>query len=197
MIIRYYKVPLAYAAVLLIALIAFYALPQYPQSPDIFDGAEYSSLIEKAVEGKLAEAERIAMVERWEFQSQEKTLTVTRPNNMDTVVVMSDTVVVVSTTGTVQDKIIATEYINNPFIAGRIPPYQLSLRGKELVISSPPEIKIKFYTFSRDILAQFTPKPRQSSLVLPDVLLYLQVPAGMEVKADEFGPVHLIFAEEQ
>jgi hypothetical protein len=32
---------------------------------------------------------------------------------------------------------------------------------------------------------------------LPDVLLYLQVPAGMEVKADEFGPVHLIFAEEQ
>ncbi|GEM_PF-2959945 len=195
MIIRYYKVPLAYAAVLLIALIAFYALPQYPQSPDIFKGEEFSSLIEKAAEGKLAEAERIAMVERWEFQSQEKTLTVTSAaDNMGTVVV-------VSRSGTEQDKIIINEYINSPLIIGRIPPYKLSLRGKELVISSPPELKIKLYSFSRDILAQFSPKTEQSHLeisgFLPDVLLYLQVPAGMEVKADEFGPVHLIFAEEQ
>ncbi|HCX79166.1 MAG TPA: hypothetical protein DG577_07120 [Firmicutes bacterium] len=135
MIIRYYKVPLAYAAVLLIALIAFYALPQYPQSPDIFKGEEFSSLIEKAAEGKLAEAERIAMVERWEFQSQEKTLTVTSAaDNMGTVVV-------VSRSGTEQDKIIINEYINSPLIIGRIPPYKLSLRGKELVISSPPELK--------------------------------------------------------
>lgn len=190
MISRYYKVPLAYAAVLLIALIVFYALPQYPQSPDIFKGEEFSSLIEKAVEGKLAEAEGIAMVERWEFQSQEKTLTVTSADNVGTVVVVSNT-------DTEQDKIIATEYINSPFIIGRIPPYKLSIRGKELVISSPPEIKIMLYSFSRDILAQFSPKPEQSNLALPDVLLYLQVPAGMEVKADEFGPVHLIFAEEQ
>lgn len=194
MIIRYYKVPLAYAAVLLIALIVFYALPQYPQSPDIFKGEEYSSLIEKADEGKLAEAEGITMLECWEFQSQDKTLTVTSADNVDIVVV-------VSKTGTAQDKIIATEYINSPFIAGRIPPYKLSLRGKELVISSPPELKIKLYSFSRDMLAQFSPKTEQSHLeisgFLPDVLLYLQVPAGMEVKADEFGPVHLIFAEEQ
>lgn len=189
MIIRYYKVPLAYAAVLLIALIVFYSLPQYPQAPDVYYRAESTSLIEKAVEGKLAEAEGITMLERWEFQSQEKTLTVTSADNVDIVVV-------VSKTGTAQDKIIATEYINCPFIAGRIPPYQLSLRGKELVVSSPPKIKIKLYSFSRDILAQFSPKTEQSNLALPDVLLYLQVPAGMEVKADEFGPVHLIFAEE-
>ena len=191
---KYHKYFAMYCAMLLIALIIFYALPKYPGftlDPEF----EPFALHDLAIRDNLEKARWAPVLESWEFNSAETSITVTTTGDY------LNTLIVVSENGT-ENIIAVTEYAANPVIAGRIPSHSISLRGNRLRIDSPSEVNVKLYAFSGGILGQFRTADSLDELhqfrdIFSDwTVLYIQVPKGMELRTDDYSFINLIFTSD-
>lgn len=182
-VLKHNKTFLTYLSALLIALIVFYVLPAYPGMSLDSERPPFA-LLELAIEGELEEADWPIINQDWDFNSPDTRLMITSSSRdyLETTIVVAET----APEGSISVK----EYVSNSFIADRISAHQVSLSGKELMINFPAEQRIQLYYFSSDILSQFDSErsswhQEAGRVISPRVLLYIQVPAGLEVMAAE------------
>lgn len=185
-VLKHHKTLLVYCSALLISLAVFYALPEYPSVP--LNSERPVTMYDLAIEGALEEADWPVVNQSWNFDSLDVGLFLTTADDY-----LFTTFVVAETAPA--GRIIITEYVANSFMAERMTAHQVSLLGTNLKINCP-ENKINLYYFSPDILTQFSWETQLNpedegwymevvKLIAPEVLIYIQIPVGMEIKAEE------------
>lgn len=185
-ILKRHKLFLGYCSALLIAAVIFYALPAYP-GLELKSEISPSPLSELAIYGDLEEADWPVVKNNWDFSSPDASLFLTTSNKyLDTIVVVAETAP--------EGRILVTEYVASSYMAERMAAHKVSLSGTKLGIHRPKS-SIELYYFARDILTQFDSEPQPSLAdgwfseilrsISPEALIYIQVPKGMKVEAEE------------
>lgn len=182
-ILNHHKLFLVYYSALLVALIVFYALPAYPGISLDYEIPPFT-LLEMAIEGDLEEADWPIIKQDWNFSSPDTSLMITSSSReyLETTIVVAETAP--------EGRILVTEYAANSFLAQRLSAHQVSLSGTKLIINGPLEDIVELFYFSAETLTQFSPEKsslRQGAggIISPELLLYIQVPKGMDVQAED------------
>ena len=181
---RYYKFFSAFAAFLLVSLFTFYLLPDYPGYVEAWD-ENRPHIHQLAFYDRLHEAGWLAHSNVWEYDlnsNQEVTLITTDTH--------LETLIMVTTTGAREDKIIITEYVNT-FLLPRFRSHEISRKNNHTFSISNPGNHYQFYAITKEFtITQFQDKDRNIpthlyfSALMTRVVIYVQVPQGVLVTND-------------
>lgn len=181
---RYYRFFAAFTALLLVSLFTFYLLPEHPGYVEARD-ENRPNIHQLAFYDRLHEADWLAQSNLWEYDlsnNQEVILTTDAYN--------LETLIVVTTTGAKKDKIIITEYVST-FLQPRFRSHEISRKNNHSFSISNPGNHYQFYAFTKEFtITQFQAKDRNIpthhyfSMLMTQVVLYVQVPQGVSVTSD-------------
>ena len=204
--LKHYKyIFIGYSAILLLSLALFYLFPRYASmNSDASDlggivaepHSTRQSIHQALLEGRLEQYDDIYTSERWRFDFKGSRLEITADNEW------FDSMIAVERTAAGSGEIVAHEYRTESIIAHRINPYRVTMAGNQLKLANPEQSQIVFLAFNKDfIVKQFTGEPPGERSVLidhfwTDRMLYLHIPAGVEIIYDRHR-IPLLFIEEE
>lgn len=190
----------AYSAILLLSLPLFYLFPKDALVDLGFDpGSTVESEIyrEAVFNGKLDQLDGAQMHRQWSFDYPGDGLKIT--SDSDEAIPQ----ILVKRTAAGTGEITAVEYRRETFLTHRLNPYQVALTGNRLNIYSPGHYKFKFKGFDGDFtVEQFREKKKVQyhqwlfhEFEFAQVL-YLYIPAGVEIENDPDSMIMIIVNEE-